>query len=126
LSPAQPSDAERARSDGTRVYEDTLRQIARRADHLDQYWMRFRETCYQGPDTAGSERPWLVVLEPRARQDRVPPPCASAYADVASEAAAIRTAVAAAEQAAHGAGVYPGVRRDARRRHRLDHPGLDR
>jgi hypothetical protein len=38
----------------------------------------------------------------------------------------VRDAVLKAEEAVRQAGVYPGVRREAKRVHRLDYPGWER
>jgi S1-C subfamily serine protease len=126
LSPAVPSDAERARLEGTRAYEDALTQLARRADSLDRYWQRFREDCYQGAIVGNFDRPWFALFDGRAMQGKVPSGCSNAFSDLTREARDIREAIATAEAAAHRAGVYPGVRREGRRRVRLDHPDFDR
>jgi hypothetical protein len=126
LSPAQPTDAERARALGTKTYVETMTVLARRADNLDRYWQRFRSVCYQGPIVGRFDREWFAVFDSRAMQGKIPPGCDSGFSDITREAGDIREAVIGAEQAAHRAGVYPGVRRDLRRQHRLDHPGFDR
>jgi hypothetical protein len=126
LPPAQPSDAERARADGTKAYAEAMNAMGRRADNLDRYWRRFREVCHQGPIAGRFEREWFAVFDPRSLQSNVPAGCGQTFSDLAREAGDIRDGVARAEQAAHRAGVYPGIRRDVRRQYRLDHPDFDR
>jgi hypothetical protein len=52
--------------------------------------------------------------------------CASAFADIRAAAEDIHTTIIAADEIARQADVYPGVRRDALRRHRLDYTGWSR
>jgi hypothetical protein len=59
-------------------------------------------------------------------QGAVAPGCGATFADVRKRATDLRDAVIAADEAARRAGIYPGVRRDTRRKYRLDHPGFDR
>jgi len=126
LSPAVVSEAERARAAGTRTYEQTLVQLARRAEGLDDYWRRFRASCYEGRVTGSFDREWYAIFDQRAMQGAVAPGCGNSFADIRRLATDIRDAVIAAEEAARQADVYPGTRRDARRKYRLDYAGWDR
>jgi hypothetical protein len=127
LSPAVPSETEQARTDGTKVFEEALSRLARQAQVLDDYWARFRQACYQGRvASAGLDHEWFALFDDRAMQGAVAPGCGATFADVRNRAADIRDAVSAADETARQAGIYPGVRRDTRRKHRLDYPGFDR
>ena len=45
LSPAVESGAERTRIEGTTRHEQTLAQLARQADEIDNGWRQFRSSC---------------------------------------------------------------------------------
>jgi hypothetical protein len=127
LSPAVPSASEQARTAGAEVLNQTLAQLAREGQALDDYWSRFRQACYQGRvASAGLAHEWFALFDDRKMQGAVAPGCGATFTDVRSRANALRDAVIAADEAARQAGVYPGVRRDARQKFRLDHPDWER
>jgi len=129
LSPAQPaplSDADVMREKGLKAYEQTLERAARRADSLDDYWRRFRVSCYRGNVGGSFDREWFAIWDARAMQGTVAPGCESSFAEAQRVAAEISQVVLCAEEAARSAGVFPGVRRDARRKYHLDYAGWDR
>jgi S1-C subfamily serine protease len=126
LSPSIASDTEHTRSEGARLYEEAMRELARRADVLEGSWRQFRSTCYEGRIAGSFDREWFAVFDQRALQGQVPQGCSVWFADFERAAAEVRDRVIAAEESARRAGVFPGVLRDVRRRHRLDYPGWDR
>jgi S1-C subfamily serine protease len=122
LSPEIPSARDQGRASGEKLMNQSLAQLAQRADALDDYWRRFRESCYSGRVSGSFSRDWFAVFDPRALPGVVAAGCGSAFEEVKRQAAAIRDAVLAAEEEARRADVYPGVRRDARQKHRFDFP----
>jgi hypothetical protein len=126
LSPALPSATEQTRNDGLRTYEQTMAQLARRADTLDNSWRQFRAECYNGRIAGAFDRDWFAVFDARAMQGVAASGCGLWFTDIRREADEVGAGVIAAEEAARRSDVYPGVRREARRRHRLDHPSWDR
>jgi hypothetical protein len=122
-SPSLPSETEQARTQGERMYEQAMGQLARRADSLENAWRQYGRSCYQGRAAGGLDRPWFVVFD---EHGSVSPGCDRWFADFRRQAAEVAAGVIAAEERARQADVYPGVRRDARRRHRLDYPGWER
>jgi hypothetical protein len=126
LAPAIDSDTDQTRNEGLRAYEAALAQLARRGDGLDRSWREFRSTCYEGRVTGAFDRDWFALFDQRAMQGAVPPGCGGWFGDMQREATDVRNGVVAAEEAARRAGVFPGVRREMRRRHRLDYPGWER
>jgi S1-C subfamily serine protease len=120
------SEASAMRVQATRAYEQAIVQIARRADALDNYWRRFRAACYEGRVSGPFEREWFALFDARAMQGAVAPGCGSSFGEVQRMAADIRGEVLALEEGARRADVYPGDRRDVRRKYRLDYPGWDR
>lgn len=126
LSPAQPSERDQTRASGEKALEQALAQLSRRAESLDEYWRRFRQSCYEGRIGGAFDREWFAVFDARALSGAVSPGCGPAFDDIKQQAMGIRDAVLAADESARQADVYPGVRRDARRRHRLDYSAWDR
>ena len=124
---AQPSDSDLQRDEGTRTYEQTLAQLARTASGLDDYWQRFRKVCYEGRIVGSFDREWFAVFDPvRAMPGNVPPQCGSYFDDIKTRAREIQQGVLGADEAARKSDVYPGVRRDLRRKYRLDYDAWDR
>ena len=105
------ADTRRAGAPGPGSWMTTGRDFARRATRA-------------ASSAAGLDHEWFALFDDRAMQGAVAPGCGPAFADVRKRAADLRDAVIAADEAARQAGIYPGVRRDARRKYRLDYPGL--
>jgi S1-C subfamily serine protease len=124
LQSSAGSGSDEIRQKGASAYEQAIAQLAGRADGLDDYWRRFKASCYEGAVAGGFEREWFAIWDPRAMDGAVAPGCRSSFAEVKRDAEQIRSEVLAAEETARQAGVFPGLRRDARRKYRLD--GIDR
>ena len=122
-SPSVPSETEATRAQGERTYEQAMAQLARRADSLENAWRQYGTSCYKGRAAGGLDRTWFVVFD---EPGSVSPGCDRWFADFRRQAAEVASGVIAAEELARQADVYPGVRRDARRRHRLDYAGWER
>jgi S1-C subfamily serine protease len=120
------SDTDATRDQAARAYEQTITQLARRADALDNYWRRFRSSCYQGPISGTYDREWFAIFDPRAMQGVVVNGCGGSFADAQQQANNVRDGVVSAEEAARRADVYPGARRDILRKYRLDYAGWQR
>jgi S1-C subfamily serine protease len=123
-TPVNDADAVRARA--TRAYDAALATLSTRADQLDGYWRRFKTDCYEGNVGGGYDREWFSVFERDKLHGVVSPGCTGALSTVLNEANNIKRSVVVAEEAARRADVYPGVRRDLRRRYHLDYAGWDR
>jgi 2-alkenal reductase len=126
LQSTSTNEADVARAKAVRAYESTLANVARRADQLDSYWHRFKSGCYDGSIAGGFDREWFSVFERDKMRGTVSPGCLNNFSYVLNEATAIKSTVAAAEEAARKGDVYPGVRRDLRQKFRLDYAGWDR
>jgi S1-C subfamily serine protease len=126
LSPAVPSETDQVREEGGRFYEQALSELAGRAQRLDGDWQRFREACYSGAVVGAFDREWFALLTERALPGMVAPSCGTYFSDLKRVANEFRSLMLTADEDARRAGVYPGARRDARRRHRLSHPAWDR
>jgi hypothetical protein len=120
------SESERSRTAAIRQYDKALATLARRADDLDDYWKRFRRTCYEGKIAGTFDREWFALYNPKAMQGAVSPGCGASFNDVRNDASTIKNTLDAAEEAARKADIIPGVRRDLRHKYHLDYPGWDR
>ena len=121
-----PAEVDAARDRGTKDYERALADFGRKADALDEQWKAFKRICYTGTVTPAAGHEWYAIWNPSAMQGTVPPGCNAAFDSVKKAADQIRDGVLAAGEAARVADVFPGIRRDAQRRNRLEYPGWDR
>jgi hypothetical protein len=126
LSPTIPSETDQTRAEGVHRYEQAIAQIARRADTLDNAWRQNGGSCYTGRTAAGLDREWFTVFNDRSTADIIAPGCDRWFADFRRQAGEVAAGVIAVEELARQADVYPGVRRDLRRRYRVDYPGWER
>jgi hypothetical protein len=119
--------SEDLRGQGDAAYEQTMVELGRRADALDEYWERVKTTCLVEKNVeASGDREWFAVWEPDFPDSPVIPACTDMYRDFLKTADVIRERVVQADEVARRAGVYPGTRRDLRTRHRLSWSGWDR
>ena len=118
------SDARRARA--TETFEQSMAVLGQRADALDEYWRRLIPNCYQGRVAGSFDRGWFALFDSHAMQGAVAASCSTAFDEARQRAEAIRDEVRALDERARQLDVYPGARRDARRRYRLDYAGWER
>ena len=123
ISPAVASPLDQRRNDASKMFEQAIAQIARRADVLDARWRAFRTNCYEGRIAGSFDREWYALWDQRAMQGAVAPGCGVYFGEIRQAAETIRDAVVAAEETARQADVYPGARRDVLRHWRLDYAG---
>ena len=120
------SQSDTDREQGTASYDREMEAVARRADSLDDYWTRFRSTCRPpGPFTSG-DREWFTVWDRRPAIDARDGQCTQWIDDIVRLANAVRVSMSSADETARAAAVYPGVRRDMRKKYKLDWDGWDR
>ena len=122
LNARTASDTDTARERATGAFDQVIGLLARRADALDDYWRRFKSTCYRGAVAGGYDREWFAIFDPRAMRGAVVEGCSNAFADARQQANDVRAGVIAADEAARRADVYPGTRRDILKKYRLDYP----
>jgi S1-C subfamily serine protease len=126
LSPAVASPEDQRRLDATRSYEEAVAQLARHAEMLDERWKSFTAQCYQGRIAGTFDRPWFALWDSRAMQGNVASNCSAYFEDFRRQANEVQQAVAALDEAARRADVYPGTRRDVLRKNRLDYAGWNK
>jgi hypothetical protein len=114
-------EGERLREEGERGYAALLEAASRSADQIDSYWSQYSKSCVLSVRRQG-DRPWFSVFEPNgvAINLRSAYDCQHFLDSVRANAERVKTEVEKAAETARRKGVYPGVLRDMRRRHRLD------
>jgi hypothetical protein len=121
------SDSDQARAKGEQSYAQVIEWADRSSAQLDAYWDKYAGSCVSTASRSG-DRPWFAVFE--ANGVRINPTsalnCQSWLETLQSNAAPIRAAVETAGEAARQSGVYPGVLRDLRRKHRMNWTGWER
>ena len=123
---SRPTETDVQREEGTKLYEARLAAIAQHASWLDSYWARFKEVGWEGRIVGTFDREWYALWENGALQGKVALGYENTYSDLRHHAEEIRTQVLTTEEAARKADVYPGTRRELRRKYRLDYAGWDK
>lgn len=139
FEPSEESEIERRREEAAKAFEAAVVECAKRADQVDTLWNRWIDACYgkhsygtyeatSSYDTWG--RPWFGVRGvwsgDFATSNEGTPTCRGWVSDMTRLAAEIRTIMVNAERQAHRSSVYPGARRDIRRKYRMDWEGWGR
>jgi hypothetical protein len=120
------SQTDTDREQGSASYDRAMQSVARRADSIDDYWTRFRAACRPaGPFTSGG-REWFSVWERPPAIDLRDGQCTQWVTELTRLANGVRGSMLSADETARTAAVYPGVRRELRRKHKLDWDGWDR
>ena len=114
------------RAKAARLLSTTGRIMNYKVRQLGIDWRRFKQQCYEGKTAGAFDRDWFAIFEPKAMQGAVSPGCGPWFNDARAEAYLIRNSVEAGDEAARKSDVYPGTRRDLRRKYRLDYAGWDR
>lgn len=120
-----PSETEQQQSQGARLLDGRLAQIAQRADQLEGLWERFLTQGYQGRVEGNYERSWYALYNDKALTGNVIRGNERTLAYLRDQAQIIGAAVKASEEAARQAGVYPGTRRELRHKYGLEYQGWD-
>jgi S1-C subfamily serine protease len=126
LAPSTRSATDETREHGTQQFEAHMQTLAQRAAEIDVYWEQFRTACAPRLRGQQGDREWFGIWEDRPALGSEIAACASRLAELVQAGRSFRTAMAAADEFARRAEVYPGVRRDIRRRYRVDWAGWER
>ena len=122
-----PSDTDSVRAKGEQSYAQVLEWADRNSTQLDAYWDKYAGSCVSSSSRNG-DRPWFAVFETNGVRinEMASLNCQGWLDTLQGSAAPIRAAVETAGEAARQNGVYPGVLRDIRRRHRMNWSGWER
>jgi S1-C subfamily serine protease len=122
-----PGEREDLRARGEQAYTQALTWAAQNSQQLDDYWSKYAPQCVRSSVQSG-DRQWFAVFEPNGVNLNVASnlDCQSWLDNLRNNATPIKNTLEQASEIARRSGVYPGVMRDLRRRHRLDWNGWDR
>lgn len=114
-------EGDRLREEGEQGYAAVLEAASRSADQIDSYWNQYSKSCVLSVRRQ-SERPWFSVFEPNGVSINLHSAydCERFLDSVRTNAERLKAELEKASEVARRKGVYPGVIRDLRRRHRLD------
>jgi hypothetical protein len=122
-----PGEGDQLRAKGEQAYTQALAWAAQNGQQLDEYWNRYATSCVTSSTHSG-DRPWFAVFEANGVTLNMTASinCRSWLDTLRTNAVPIKSTLDQAAEIARRSGVYPGVMRDLRRRHRLDWSGWDR
>lgn len=122
FTPGRAEGEDGDRESGEAMYDRFLVEAGKRADQLDRSWTDFVADCLAGraPSTR-SDREWYVLWE-KFDDTKVSPACTRFFVDFKTAAREFERRMTEAADRARVVGVYPGVCRQLRHRHRLDSP----
>ena len=128
LSPAVPSETDRALDEGHRAFLASVTKVAQAADGLDDDWQGFRQSCFTSAVAGTYSHEWFVMLSPRAiTAAQVGGGSCGAFVQAFQrEAGRIAADMRSALENARRAGIVPGVVRDALRANRIEFDGWER
>ena len=115
-----------ARRQGELRFEQAMQAAAQRADQVDAQWRRLTSNCALASGAITGDREWFILRDQNASFKTPDAWCVSYAGDLKNYVQQFSAFMAQASDDARRAGVYPGVLREARRRHRLDWSGWDR
>jgi S1-C subfamily serine protease len=121
---ATPADTQR--EDAADQLDRVMQALARRADQIDAEWKRMHANCLIDPQYSDGQRDWFVVRDQMPTVKAADPWCMNYLNNIRGYVREFSGLMAKAGEESRRAGVYPGVLRETRRRHRLDWSGWDR
>ncbi len=120
------SQTDTLRDQAEAQFDRAMQSLARRAESIDEYWDRFRAACRVAATPNAGDREWFGVWERPPAIDARDVHCSRWLEDVTSIANSVRISMTSADETARSASVIPGVRRDLRRKYKLDWAGWER
>ena len=122
-----PSEGDQLRARGEQTYGQVMEWASKNGQQLDAYWDKYASSCVVSSSRSG-DRAWFAVFEPNGVKLNFASTynCQSWLETLQSNAEPIKAQIDKAGEVARQSGVYPGVLRDLRRRHRMNWDGWDR
>ncbi len=125
LPGAGTSEADRTREEGTKRYVAQLAVLARASDQMESAFATFLAYDWDGKVTGSFDRNFYALWEQGALSGGPVKGHETRAAALRQAADQLRNQVREAEDQARQADVFPGIRRDLRRRYRLEYRGWD-
>ena len=126
LVPGGRSESDRRQQQGEQELAQRLASAEKAAAQFDEYWQRFRTTCYKSPIRGSYDREWFAVFTPGAIPGDAAAGCIDNYKAMTAEMARFHDYMRQTIQAARRANLLPGTVRDALRAKRLQSDAWDR
>jgi S1-C subfamily serine protease len=127
MVPGGQSESAQARERATAAYERAVAILGREANDVDVGWRRYVRGCAtETPQAVPGGRDWFALWSSSAAPNGGAGGCGALLSDIAGAAGQIRGAMQGLEDAARRADVYPGARREIRRKYSMDWDGWDR
>ena len=121
-----PSESDRRQQQGEQEFTQRVGSAEDSADQLDEYWKRFRGTCYKSPIRGSYDREWFAIFAPGAIPGDAAAGCVDYYQSMTTEMNKFREYMRQTIQGARRASLLPGTVRDTLRSKRLQSDAWDR
>ena len=119
------SESDRRQQQGEQEFTQRIASAEEAAGTLDQYWQRFRSTCYKSPIRGTYDREWFAVFAGAIPGDAAAG-CIDYYQSMTTEMNKFRDYMRQTIQGARRANLLPGTIRDTLRSNRLSADAWDR
>jgi hypothetical protein len=119
------TETDRAREAGLRRYEDHLAALARACDQMEASFARFLAYYWDGKVVGSFDRSFYALWEPGALQGGPVKGYEYRITELRQAADQLRQALREVEEQARRDDVFPGTRRELRKRYRLEHRGWE-
>ncbi len=119
------TESDQAREAGLKRYEAQLAALARAADQMETAFARFLASYWDGRVVGHFERTFYALWEPGALQGSPVKGYEYRIAELRQAADQLRTALRDVEEQARRDDIFPGTRRELRKRYRLEHRGWE-
>jgi S1-C subfamily serine protease len=120
------SESDRRQQQGEQEFTQRVGSAEEAANLLDEYWKRFRSTCYKSPIRGSYDREWFAVFAPGAIPGDAAAGCVDYYQSMTTEMNKLRDYMRQTIQGARRANLLPGTVRDTLRSKRLQSDAWDR
>jgi S1-C subfamily serine protease len=119
------TESDQARAAGLHRYETQLAALAHAADQMEASFARFLAYYWDGRVVGHFERSFYALWEPGALQGSPVKGYEYRITELRQAADQLRTALREVEEQARRDDVFPGTRRELRKRYRLEHRGWE-
>jgi S1-C subfamily serine protease len=120
------SESDRRQQQGEQEFTVRMASAEEAANQLDEYWKRFRSSCYKSPIRGSYDREWFAIFAPGGIPGDAAAGCVDYYQSMATEMNKFRDYMRQTIQIARRANVLPGTIRDTLRSKRISADAWDR
>jgi S1-C subfamily serine protease len=120
------SESDRRQQLGEQEFNARIGSAENAANQLDDYWKRFRSSCYKSAIRGSHDREWFAIFAPGGIPGDAAAGCVDYYQSMATEMNKFRDYMRETIQVARRANVLPGTIRDTLRSKRISSDAWDR